>query len=928
MPNIAEILFDTINSIPEREALRIPIKWDNEKVIEYESINFKDLGEKIKQYQAGLIKKGFMPEDRILVMFPPSIDLYCFVSALLSLGMVAVFIDTGMGIKKVLMAIKDSQSKAIVSYSPLLKYRFFLPQLWPLKIYSTDKTGIGMNSFSDLKAISQKNIPFYPCKKEQQGLITFTTGSTGRPKGADRNHDSLIAQHLSMSKHLPHDPFDVDMTSFPVFVLHNLASSMTSILPAINFGFPAGVNPALVVSQMIEFNVNRLGGAPAFMSKITDYILEKNIRLPHLKVIITGGATVPLDLCEKMKAAFPTTKVNIVYGSTESEPISSVFVDEILSSKGQGFLVGPPCSSAELAIVNLPENPDDIKDTSLNSYKVPTGEMGEIVVKGEHVLKRYVDNPKATKENKIPAPEGLVWHRTSDVGYLDDKGRIWLTGRKSELIKYKSTTLHPYIIEKEMDKISGVKRSAIIQMDNSSEPVVALSIESNANKNDIEKTLIDCFNEHGLNGIKYIIIPEIPVDARHNSKIDRPKLKQILSKKKENSDKKDKFIVKLNPVDVLTLSGVLFSALSVGFSLSERFGFALSLIYLAMLADAFDGIFARKYGLERDFGRYLDGFVDTFDYLVAPSIFLYMWGLNSWYHCLILILFIMSGIIRLSVFNQIGNIKDETNGLAYLGMPVFWSVLFLGGAYFASTIINKEFILPIITVLFAIHTVFMIYNAPFMKFKNPKTILIVVLSGSIFFAICGFFEFINIKELSITKHIFTAIAFTIPCIFGGVLHMLAVKKDWLPSLKIPVYKPLFGANKTLRGFILMPIFSVLGAIFIKIIFELGNWVGTIDFNDISFIYFGLILGFVYVLAELPNSYIKRRMGIPPGGASEKHKYFFVFLDKSDSAIGVILLGIFFYHVPIMTAVTMFIMGPVISLLVTSTLYKLRLKENL
>lgn len=197
------------------------------------------------------------------------------------------------------------------------------------------------------------------------------------------------------------------------------------------------------------------------------------------------------------------------------------------------------------------------------------------------------------------------------------------------------------------------------------------------------------------------------------------------------------FIVKLNWVDCITLLGLFFAASSCALSLSGKFEFSLSLLYIAMLADAFDGVLARKYGLGRDFGRYLDGFVDVADYLIAPSIFLYLWGFNTWYYGMVIVFFIMCGVIRLSVFNETGNLKDEDDGLSYWGMPVFWSAIFLGIFYILGWILPKGIIFPVIAVSLGVYSVLMIYNGRFFKFKDIKMMLFSILGGTLLFSLVG-----------------------------------------------------------------------------------------------------------------------------------------------------------------------------------------------
>lgn len=215
--------------------------------------------------------------------------------------------------------------------------------------------------------------------------------------------------------------------------------------------------------------------------------------------------------------------------------------------------------------------------------------------------------------------------------------------------------------------------------------------------------------------------------------------------------KKKLFIVKLNWVDCVTLLGVIssFYAFIMAFLSNGRpefFSFSLCLLFVAMTSDAMDGFLARRFKLERPFGRYLDGFIDVLIYLVGPALFVYAWGMTQWYYILIMCLFIGSGVVRLSVFNEIGNIKKEDNSdpnengkkkLGYLGMPVFWSLFILSFFYILSWWVKKEIIFPLTAVVFLIFSFYMVYNASFFKFKSWKVLLFICIAFALFFGIHG-----------------------------------------------------------------------------------------------------------------------------------------------------------------------------------------------
>jgi len=127
---------------------------------------------------------------------------------------------------------------------------------------------------------------------------------------------------------------------------------------------------------------------------------------------------------------------------------------------------------------------------------------------------------------------------------------------------------------------------------------------------------------------------------------------------------------------------------------------------------------------------------------------------------------------------------------------------------------------------------------------------------------------------------------SIPLIVGGVIHMLFVKLDILPALKKPIDEKLFGKNKTWRGFVVMPMATWPGVVLAQGLDKLFNNEPLLA-NQSSLL-LALILGFAYCLSELPNSWMKRRLGIKEGQTSDEWKWLFVVIDQADSAIGCLL----------------------------------------
>lgn len=134
----------------------------------------------------------------------------------------------------------------------------------------------------------------------------------------------------------------------------------------------------------------------------------------------------------------------------------------------------------------------------------------------------------------------------------------------------------------------------------------------------------------------------------------------------------------------------------------------------------------------------------------------------------------------------------------------------------------------------------------------------------------------------------------VPLILSNVLHIFWVKKNLFPRWAVPVWPRLFGANKTWRGFVVLPLLNGFFSLFLP-----GSPFGN------GFLV-GFVLGLAYLLSELPNSWMKRRAGIPPGGSSAPNTWFFALLDKTDSSLGVSLASHFIFHFSLWQTVQLFL----------------------
>lgn len=198
------------------------------------------------------------------------------------------------------------------------------------------------------------------------------------------------------------------------------------------------------------------------------------------------------------------------------------------------------------------------------------------------------------------------------------------------------------------------------------------------------------------------------------------------------------WIVRLKGVDLITLSAIVTSGLAVTSALHGDYFLTCGWLFIAMLGDALDGWLARRWQLTREFGRYLDSFMDVLIYLLTPALTWYLWGMQSLF-VIPLIALIACGAIRLSVFNQIGNVSAESGSLGYLGMPVFWSPFILLASLLLAQVLPLPWVKALATLALMAFALCMLWRRTFFKFSSLwQMISITLIAASSSFLLHGY----------------------------------------------------------------------------------------------------------------------------------------------------------------------------------------------
>lgn len=543
--NIARHLPAMARRQPQRAALKIPRGRDpREGTIDYLTLSFADLDAEVNAWVQKLTDHGVRRGDRVLVMVKQGLPLIASVFALFKTGAVPVVIDPGMGLRSFLRCVGHSRPRVLLGI-PLARLisRMARSAFTTVEVRVTASSRATQRLLSPGTASPLAKDPTVETHADELAAILFTSGSTGAPKGVCYTHGMFDAQVQGIRQTYDIQPGEIDLPLLPIFALFNPALGMTTIVPEIDPRRPAAMDPAKIVQALLQENVTTSFGSPTLWRKIGDFAQDHGVVFPKLKRVLCAGAPVPPSLWTASTLFLPSGQLHSPYGATEALPVSTISTGEVLAEtatatrRGAGTCVGRAISGVEIRILPISDEPIAKWE---ETFVLPTGEIGEIVVRGAAVTRTYDALPEATARAKITveakgnvrggaSEAGAVWHRMGDCGYLDRQGRLWFCGRKVERVVMATGTLFTEQVEPIFNQHPRVKRSALVGVGASGEqrPWVIIELKPDSRPSDALKAEIlnwarEQPHDVNLSRLEGLLFhPSFPVDVRHNAKIHR-----------------------------------------------------------------------------------------------------------------------------------------------------------------------------------------------------------------------------------------------------------------------------------------------------------------------------------------------------------------------------------------------------------------------
>ena len=553
--NLADIVLRVAREDPERIAVIDLDGWEGHGKRRYKRHTYAELSADVEAVAVGLREMGIAELTRIVCMSPPSYETAVMGIALTRVGAFTIWIDPSVGYRNVAERLSRVKPEAFLgnALAHLGRITFGWGPRDLRKLILTETPLVpggrfvtGFPPFPGARSIRslRKHVAAEPPQPAQVGpddpcAVLYTTGSTGPAKPSlylNRNFCQLFrnAHHswgFDRDTEVP-----VDMAVFPAFLFIPISAGGTMVVPPIDFARqgPAQVDSAALIQVINDCKVRSFFAAPILIENLAREALARNLTMPSLKRVIGAGAPISGPVEKMLDAVMaPDGELAANYGATEAMPSTELSSREHLAGlwdmteQGAGVCVGYPLPGVELKIIDIADGSvDSIEETS----QPPTGQVGEILVRGKHVSPEYYLDPESTRKNKVPDPQGN-WHRFGDVGYLDAQGRLWVCGRVSQRVKAAGGNVFPLQIEPLFDAHPKVRRSGLVGVPGPAGelPVLCVEVEPDVGKNELaglhQELLALAVNSKTAKEIHAILFKDkLPVDPRHNSKIERPRL--------------------------------------------------------------------------------------------------------------------------------------------------------------------------------------------------------------------------------------------------------------------------------------------------------------------------------------------------------------------------------------------------------------------
>ena len=434
--NLAVILAETAQSAPQRPVV----------VYDGGQLTYAELDQASDRLAAALAAAGIKPGDRVALQLPNIPQFLISYFGILKAGAVVVPLNVMLKAPEVAFHLGDSAAAVLITWEGVLAEAAKGAEAAGLdQVYAVGHTGDAGAAIPFERLLNAAPLREMASREPTDtAVIVYTSGTTGHPKGAELTHLQLYMNADIPGRLFGVRPDDVVITVLPLFHVFGISSILDI---CVRFGCTMSLvprfTPAAVLTAIQRDRATVFEGVPTMFADLLFHPDLDRYDLSSLRIAISGGASIPAPVLDEFEKRFGLVILE-GYGMTET---ASTITQNLSAAERRPYSVGKPIWGTQTQVWGDDDRP------------LPPGPeyVGEIVTRGAHVMKGYLNHPEATAR----AFTG-DWLHTGDLGYFDQDGFLFVVSRKKELIIRGGYNVYPSEIENVLRSHPAVAEAAVV----------------------------------------------------------------------------------------------------------------------------------------------------------------------------------------------------------------------------------------------------------------------------------------------------------------------------------------------------------------------------------------------------------------------------------------------------------------------------------
>ena len=428
--NITALLQDRVEAAPDKVFLF--------SQPDGRQFTYSQFADAVARTAALLAGEGVAKGDVVSLLMPNSVEYVIAYFACWRLGALAGPINSHLKEQEISYVVSNSEAKTLLvgsEFLPVINQLRDLPTLNAVILF--DDEAQATRDFTKVEATADVTL-------DDEAIIIYTSGTTGKPKGCLLTHGNLVANARQISQWLGFNESDRLLTMMPLF--HMNAVSVTT-MSALYAGGSSVVSPKFSASRfwqiVSDYKITSFGSVATMLSMLLTTYPEgvpAGLQTEQLRFAMCGSAPVPAETIKRFEETFHCLVIE-GYGLSESTCRSTF---------------NPPDENRRAGSCGLPIG-NEMRVVDDDDTEVADGQLGEIVLRGDNVLKGYYKNPEATA---VAFRNG--WFHTGDIGYRDSEGFYFIVDRKSDMIIRGGENIYPREIDEVLYQHPAVSAAAVV----------------------------------------------------------------------------------------------------------------------------------------------------------------------------------------------------------------------------------------------------------------------------------------------------------------------------------------------------------------------------------------------------------------------------------------------------------------------------------